>query len=76
MPGYLTAPIAVQRGGNIMNYMKDILNRLKERPGMYIYECKLENLYAFMNVTAVLLILSYCIFLETLYNYDKVSPFR
>lgn len=29
--------------------MKDILNKMKERPCMYIYECKLENLYAFMN---------------------------
>lgn len=32
-----------------MNYMKDILNSIKERPGMYIYECNLENLYAFIN---------------------------
>lgn len=32
-----------------MNYMKQILNEMRERPGMYIYECNLENLYAFMN---------------------------
>lgn len=32
-----------------MNYMKKILSEMKKRPGMYIYECKLENLYAFMN---------------------------
>lgn len=32
-----------------MNYMKDILNEIKKRPGMYLNEYKLENLYAFMN---------------------------
>lgn len=32
-----------------MNYMKKILSEMKKRPSMYIYECKLENLYAFMN---------------------------
>jgi len=32
-----------------MNYMRNILEEMKDRPGMYIYECKLENLYTFMN---------------------------
>lgn len=32
-----------------MNYMQGILKKIKERPAMYIYECNLESLYAFMN---------------------------
>ena len=32
-----------------MNYMKEILSQIKERPGTHLNDCKLENLYAFMN---------------------------
>ena len=29
--------------------MKDVLSQLRLRPGMYLVDCKLENLHAFMN---------------------------
>lgn len=32
-----------------MNYMKIILNEMKIRPGMFLGERNLKNLYAFMN---------------------------
>lgn len=32
-----------------MNFMKEILMEIKDRPGLWIGECSLENLYAFMN---------------------------
>ena len=32
-----------------MNYMKEILSQIKIRPGMFLADCNLENLYAFMN---------------------------
>lgn len=32
-----------------MNYMKEVLNEVKVRPGMYLNDRKLENLYAFIN---------------------------
>lgn len=32
-----------------MNHMKKILSEVKVRPGMYLSDCKLENLYVFMN---------------------------
>ena len=32
-----------------MNYMKEVLSEIRQRPGMYISDLKLQNLHAFMN---------------------------